>query len=43
MENFTEFLTSKGMDFEVLKTKSAEEVAGLYNEYNDAKRTGNGF
>ena len=39
MKNFAEFLVSKGMTEETMKTKSAEEVAGLYNEYNDIKRT----
>ena len=39
MKNFAEFLVSKSLTEETMKTKSAEEVAGLYNEYNDLKRT----
>ena len=39
MKNFAEFLVSKNLTEETMKTKSAEEVAGLYNEYNDIKRT----
>ena len=35
--NFTKFIESKGISN--LAEKSAEELAGLYNEYNDVKRT----
>ena len=35
--NFTNFIESKGISN--LAEKSAEDLAGLYNEYNDVKRT----
>ena len=34
---FTKFIESKGV--EDLSAKSAEDLAGLYNEYNEVKRT----
>lgn len=34
MENFNTFLTTKGITAEVFATKSAEEMANLYNEFN---------
>jgi hypothetical protein len=39
MKNFAEFLVSKSITEETMKTKTAEEVAGLYNEFNELKRT----
>ena len=33
------FLESKGLTEASLKEKSAEELAALYNEYNEVKRT----
>ena len=39
MKNFAEFLVSKSITEETMKTKSAEEVAGLYNDFNEVKRT----
>lgn len=38
MKNFESFLTTKGITKEVFATKSAEDMAALYNEYNDATR-----
>lgn len=37
MKNFNEFLESKGISKEEFSKKSAEEMAGLYNEYNKNK------
>lgn len=37
--NFKEFLSSKSITEEQFKEKSAEELAGLYNEYNEKKST----
>jgi HK97 family phage major capsid protein len=34
MNKFQEFLASKGITSEVFATKSAEEMAGLYNDFN---------
>jgi HK97 family phage major capsid protein len=34
MENFNSFLTTKGITAEVFATKTAEEMANLYNEFN---------
>lgn len=39
MKNFQAFLTEKGITKEVFATKSAEDMAGLYNEYNESVRT----
>ena len=39
MKNFNEFLSSKSVTAEQLKEKSAEDLAGLYNEYNELKAT----
>lgn len=40
MEDFNSFLVSKGITSEVFATKTADEMAGLYNEFNtiQAKR-----
>ena len=35
--NFKEFLSSKSITEEQFKGKSAEELAGLYNEYNEKR------
>ena len=35
MKKFNSFLEAKGINEEAFKAKSAEEIAGLYNEYND--------
>jgi HK97 family phage major capsid protein len=37
MKNFETFLNGKTITKELYAAKSAEEVAGLYNEYNEAK------
>jgi len=34
MKKFNDFLAAKGITAEVFATKSAEEMAALYNEYN---------
>ena len=39
MKTFTLFLDSKSITAEQLKEKSAEDLAGLYNEYNELKST----
>lgn len=38
MKNFAEYLVSKSITEEAMKTKTAEEVAGLYNDFNEVKR-----
>ena len=38
-EEFKKFLEEKGVDVSKLEEKSAEELAGLYNEFNEKKRT----
>ncbi len=40
MKNFNEFLEAKNISQEDYKSKSAEDMAGLYNEYN-AKQSEN--
>jgi len=35
MNKFNSFLTEKGITTEQLKEKTAEELASLYNEYNE--------
>lgn len=37
MNKFNAFLETKGITSEVFATKSVDEVAGLYNEYNEAQ------
>jgi len=37
MSKFNSFLETKGITKEVFATKSVDEVAGLYNEYNEAQ------
>jgi HK97 family phage major capsid protein len=37
-DEFKKFLESKGVDPSKLEEKSAEELAGLYNEYNETNR-----
>ena len=37
-EKFNLFLTGKGITVEQFATKTAEEMAGLYNEFNDVQR-----
>ena len=37
-KSFDGFMTSKGFTEEVKSTMAAEQLAGLYNEYNDIKR-----
>jgi len=39
MKKFLEFLTEKGLTEEDFNKKSAEEMAELYNEYNEENRT----
>tara|TARA_R110002012_G_scaffold319259_1_gene539227 strand:- start:423 stop:1700 length:1278 start_codon:yes stop_codon:yes gene_type:complete len=39
MSKFNSFLTEKGISTEQFKEKSAEEMAGLYNEYNEKNAT----
>lgn len=39
MKNFESFLTTKGITKEVFATKTAEDMASLYNEYNESVRT----
>jgi hypothetical protein len=38
MKNFADYLASKSITEEAMKTKTAEEVAGLYNDFNEVKR-----
>ena len=38
-KSFTEFLSGKNISQEQLKEKSAEDLAGLYNEFNEVKET----
>lgn len=39
MNKFEKFLETKGITNEVFATKTAEELAGLYNEFNDIQAT----
>ena len=39
MNKFENFLTEKGINKEQFTAKSAEEMAGLYNEYNEKNAT----
>ena len=39
MNKFEKFLETKGITTEVFATKTAEELAGLYNEFNDIQAT----
>jgi len=39
MNKFETFLQTKGITTEVFATKTAEELAGLYNEFNDIQAT----
>ena len=39
MNKFESFLTEKGINKEQFTAKSAEEMAGLYNEYNEKNAT----